>query len=69
MRIGAGQYNRDQMGRSEAQRRWVGILQKDAALVADPEARAEVEKLLAVARKHLDELEKLTASHPKAGAH
>jgi len=51
------------------QRRWVGILQKDAALVADPEARAEVEKLLAVARKHLDELEKLTASHPKAGAH
>jgi hypothetical protein len=44
------------------QRGWAGILEKDAALIADPDARAEVEKLLAVARRHVGELEKLALS-------
>jgi hypothetical protein len=50
------------------QRQWVEILEKDAAQIQDAEARAEVEKLLSVARRHLDDLEKLTATHAKVGA-
>jgi len=51
------------------QRKWTGILEKDAAQIADAEARAEVEKLVAVARCHVNELEKLATSHAKVGAH
>ncbi len=41
------------------QRRAVADLERDAAAVADPDARAELEKLLAVKREHLAELEAL----------
>lgn len=51
------------------QRSWVGILEKDAALIADAEGKAEVEKLVAVARRHLDELEKTATALAKVGAH
>jgi hypothetical protein len=51
------------------QRQWLGILEKDAVLIADAEARGEVEKVIAVARRHRDELEKLAASTAKVGAH
>src|SRR5262245_59526035 len=47
---------------------WVGILEKDESLIADAEPKAEVEKLVAVARRHRDELEKLVAAHAKVGA-
>jgi hypothetical protein len=51
------------------QRNWTVVLERDAALIADPEAKGEVAKLVAVAHRHLHELEKLAASHDKAGAH
>ena len=51
------------------QRSWVGILERDATLIAHLEAKAEVIKLLDAARRHLDELEKIVATHAKAGAH
>jgi len=51
------------------QRKWTAVLDRDSALIADPEAKGEVAKLVAVARRHLDELEKLAASHAKAGTH
>jgi hypothetical protein len=51
------------------QRKWTAVVYRDAALIADPEAKTEVAKLVAVARRHLDELQNLTASHSAAGAH
>jgi hypothetical protein len=51
------------------QRKWTAVLDRDSTLIADPETRGEVAKLVAAARRHLDELEKLAASHAKAGAH
>ena len=50
------------------QRTWVGILEQDAAQIADAEAKAEIDKLIAVARRHLEELEKLAMPDAKAGA-
>jgi hypothetical protein len=50
------------------QRSWVGILERDAALIQDAEAKTQVDELVAVARRHLDELKKVAASHAKAGA-
>ncbi len=43
------------------QRRAVADLERDAAAVSDPDAKAELEKLLAVTREHLSELEALKA--------
>jgi hypothetical protein len=51
------------------QRKWVAVLEKDASLIKDAEADAEVFKLVATARRHLDELQKLAESHGKVGAH
>ena len=51
------------------QRSWVGILERDASLINDSEAKAEVEKLLAAARNHLQALEQMSATHAKTGAH
>jgi hypothetical protein len=51
------------------QRNWVGVLEKDAAQIGEPEASAEVAKLVTVARRHLNELEILNNSHAKVGAH
>jgi hypothetical protein len=51
------------------QSKWTAVLDRDAALIADPEAKGEVAKLVTVARRHLDELQNLTASHFAAGAH
>ena len=51
------------------QREWVTILEKDATLVANAEAKAEVGKLIAVARRHVEELEKITATHAQAATH
>jgi hypothetical protein len=51
------------------QRKWVGVLEKDAAQIGETEASAEVAILVAIARRHLGELEKLNNSHAKAGAH
>jgi hypothetical protein len=50
------------------QRGWVAILGRDAALIADAEAKAEVQKLIAIARRHLEQLEQIAAPHAKAGA-
>jgi hypothetical protein len=51
------------------QRKWASVLEKDFASIVDAEANAEVSKLVAIARRHLDELQKLAESHAKAGAH
>jgi hypothetical protein len=51
------------------QRKWVGVLEKDAAQIGEVEASAEVAKLVTVALRHLDDLATLTNSHAKAGAH
>jgi len=51
------------------QRSWVVILERDAGLIRDAETKAQVNCLVAVARRHLNELEKIAASHAKAGAH
>jgi hypothetical protein len=51
------------------QQGWVGILERDAALIADAEAKAEVGKLITVARRHLEELEKIAATHARAATH
>lgn len=50
------------------QRSWVGILERDAAEITDAEAKAEVNELVATARRHLDGLEMIVATHAKAGA-
>ena len=42
-----------------SQRQAVADLERDAAAVTDPDARAELDKLLAVKREHLAELEAL----------
>jgi hypothetical protein len=51
------------------QRKWSGVLEQDAALIKDAEADTEVYKLVATARRHLEELQKLADSHAKVGAH
>ena len=48
------------------ERRSTAQLERDLAAVRDPEARAEVEKLLAVKRRNLPDLEGLAARKPKA---
>jgi hypothetical protein len=48
------------------ERHSIAELERDLAAVADPEARAEVEKLLAVKRRNLPALEGLAAGQPKA---
>jgi hypothetical protein len=53
----------------EWQRKWAAVLERDAALIVDGEANAEVSKLVTIARRHLDELQKLAESHTKVGAH
>jgi hypothetical protein len=53
----------------EWQRKWAAVLERDAALIVGGEANAEVSKLVAIARRHLDELQKLADSHAKVGAH
>ncbi len=45
------------------QRRAVADLERDAAAVADPDAKAELERILAVKREHLGELETLKLPH------
>ena len=48
------------------QRRAVADLERDAAAVADPAAKAELDKLLAVKREHLAELEALKVPRGEA---
>jgi hypothetical protein len=48
------------------ERRSTAELERDLVALRDPEARAEVEKLLAVKRRNLPTLEKLAAGQPKA---
>jgi hypothetical protein len=50
------------------QRSWVAILERDATLIGEAEAKAQVDALVAVARRHLEELVKIVATHAKAGA-
>ena len=50
------------------QRSWVAILERDATLIGDAEAKAQVDALVAVARRHLEALLKIVATHAKAGA-
>jgi hypothetical protein len=47
----------------------VAILEKDAAVIMAAEAKTEVGKLIAVARRHVGQLEKIAATHARAGAH
>jgi hypothetical protein len=48
------------------ERRSIADLERDLVGVRDPEARAEVEKLLAVKRRNLPVLESLAVGQPKA---
>ena len=50
----------------DAQRQAVADLERDAAAAADADAQAELEKLLAVKRLHLSELEALHLPHGEA---
>lgn len=48
-------------------RRSIGDLEHDLASLYDTEARAEVRNILDMKRKHLQELEKMTATYQPAG--
>jgi hypothetical protein len=50
----------------EHERQSIAELESDLAAVKSPEARAEVEKLLAIKRKHLPQLEELASEQPQA---
>ena len=50
----------------DTQRQAVADLERDAAAVTDADAKAELEKLLAVKRLHLSELEGLKVPHGEA---
>jgi hypothetical protein len=50
----------------DAQRQAIAELERDAAAVADADAKAELRKLLTVKRMHLSELEGLKAPHGEA---
>jgi hypothetical protein len=47
---------------AEEQRGSVAELERDLAVITDPEARAELERMLAMKRRHLATLEELTAA-------
>jgi hypothetical protein len=49
----------------EHQRRSIADVERDLAALKDPGARVEVEKLLAVKRQHLPQLEALVPSQPQ----
>jgi hypothetical protein len=51
------------------QRTAVAALERDLGQITDPEARAEVEKLLAQSRQHLKELEEMAGAPARAGTH
>ena len=50
----------------EQERRSIADLERDLAALHDPAARAEVEKLLALKRRHLPQLEELASAQPQA---
>lgn len=50
----------------EHQRQSIADLERDLAALKDPAARAEVEKLLALKRRHLPQLEELASAQPQA---
>jgi hypothetical protein len=52
---------------ADASRHSLDQLERDLASISDSEARAEVEKLAAVKRRNLAELERLAAPHRQAG--
>lgn len=52
----------------EQERRSIADLERDLAAVKDPMAQAEVEKLLALKRRHLPQLKELAAAQPQANA-
>jgi hypothetical protein len=50
----------------EHERRSIAALERDLASLKDPAARTEVEKLLALKRRHLPQLEELASVQPQA---
>jgi hypothetical protein len=50
---------------ADAQRREVATLEADVSRAADPEARAALQQLLDVKRRHLSVLEGLATAHPE----
>jgi rubrerythrin len=50
----------------EHERRSIADLERDLAALKDPTAQAEVEKLLALKRRHLPRLEELASAQPQA---
>lgn len=52
----------------ESQRQLLGALGRDLAAITDPDARGEVEKLVAVKRRHLAELGALAAGQSQSTA-
>lgn len=50
----------------EHERQSIADLERDLAEIKDPSGRAEVEKLLALKRRHLPQLEEMASTQPQA---